>query len=256
MKKMNRLVVVTILVITLLSGCKNPEAGTEQSAEVAEATLDNEAAENEETLSKEQSADETSAGENAGEDAETDEVEAESAEEGPVGEATKVIYTMEEDDYGTFEDSEIGSIGMSKFFIWLYQNLDYNYPHILIIKENRDVIDVKEGESYHLEATDKIYIWPFCQARIPDSVLREDEVLGEYGLVCFPQVAEVAFPGVDTSIYFQQDDYSMRDGLCIIVEPDYTQFESPQKVSCTSFTTTGEEENRVTTVYLYAPGQE
>ncbi len=186
-------------------------------------------------------------------------IETESVEEpeGPIGEATEVIYTMEEDDLGYFEDSKIGSIGTSKFAMWLYQNLKYDYPHFLVVKENRDVIDIKEGESYRLEETDKIYIWPTSRSHIPDSIRRENEVLDENNLVCFPQLTEINVPGDDINAYYdgpRNGDFSRHGVDTFILLPNYSQFESPQKVSVTSFTTTGEHENRTTTVYLYAPG--
>ena len=190
----------------------------------------------------------------------TADMESESVEdkqtEGPIGEATEVIYTMEEDDYGVFEDS-MGDVGTSKFAMWLYQNLQYNYPHFLVVKENRDVIDIKEGESYELEETDQICIWPTGRSHIPDSIRRENEVLDENNLVCFPQLTEINVPGDDINAYYdgpRNGDFSRHGVDTFILQPNYSQFESPQKVSVTSFTTTGEHENRTTTVYLYAPG--
>ena len=180
-------------------------------------------------------------------------------EEGPIGEASEVIYTMDEDDSAVFADSN-GDIYTSKTAMWLYQNLDYNKPHILIVKENRDIIDVKEGESYHLEETDLVRVWPTNKTHIPDSIRRPDEVIDEESnLVCYPQLTEINVPGDSIDSYYEgykNGDYSRYGADGYTLMPDYSLFESPQKISVSSFTTSGEMEFVTTTVYLYAPETE
>lgn len=250
-KRVIKLVLCMMLLSIPLVGCEKKESiakenVTEQTAEemnVLPESSENAEDEVQEAIAKEES---------------TVSEEEEQAE-GPIGEATEVIYTMDEDDFAVFADSE-GDIYTSKTAMWLYQNLDYNKPHILIVKENRDVIEVKEGESYRLEGTDLVRVWPTCKTHIPDSIRRPDEILDEEsGSVCYPQLTEINVPGDTIDEYyegFRNGDYSRYGADSYTLAPDYSLFESPQKISVSSFTTSGEQELVTTTVYLYAPTAE